>query len=65
MTGCTLDRSIVVVVILWMAILMAFSDIRDILDHSGDSFIDKHCADTNVFTFGSAESFQLYLKMNP
>lgn len=34
--------STVVIVILWVLLLMVFSDIKDILGHLGDSFIDKH-----------------------
>lgn len=61
-TGYTREGSTVVIVILWMLILMGFSDIKDILDHLGDSFIDKHyCRHQSVYTWVSRECFQLYL----
>lgn len=41
-TGCTLEGSTMGIAILWVLILMVFSDMKDILGHLGDSFIDKH-----------------------
>lgn len=61
----TLEGSTVVTVILCVLILIVFSDIKDILDHLGDSFIDKHyCRHQSVYTWVSRECFQLYLWIN-